>query len=193
MSSSDYLEDPLAKHIEQNPDKGESAFSYYKGQALQRLSGRMTNEESLALGHYDGLTNTTLNTIKSTEEMINALTSLQAELVPVMKKTSKGMVWITDEVEAKREADKEDLSIINIHGKWYFQYPGFTIQSEAKYIMTSFVYNIARASGSLGGETKIKGFEAVSNIKAVPIFPQMQSMRPMPEVYGQDYQDKDAD
>jgi len=192
MSIPEETEREWKRNIAENIDKGESVYAVYKGEALQRLSGKMSDEEALVLGHYDGLTNVTLNTIKTTEDGLNKLGTLQAELVPVKKKTSKGIVWIEDDEEAKAEAEKERLDIRKIKGKWYFEYPGIKIKDR---IMTNFIYNIARSSGSLGGETKVKGFEALAQVQAPPQFPTMQSMRPMPELYGadSDYKDKDAD
>lgn len=158
--------------IAENIDKGEQVFSLYKGEALQRLSGRMTDQESLSLGNFNGITNITLNTIKTTEEGLNKLSSMGPSLVPIMKKTKKGIIPVTDEQEAIKEGKIENLDIINIEGVWYFKHPGMEIDDDSKYIMTDFIYNIARASGSLQGETKQAGLQAISNLRVVPTFAQ---------------------
>jgi len=163
-------EDELERNIAENIDKGEQAFSWYKGQALQRLSGRMTDHEALSLGHYDGLTNVTLNTIKTTEEGLNTLSSMPPERVPVKIKTSKGIRW-ADDNEAKEQSIIEGLPIIKIKDKWFFEYPAIEITDDSRYLMTDFIFNIARSSGALQGETKKEGLMAVSNIRTPPVFP----------------------
>ena len=198
MSITKQYKDEWKDQIPENLDRGESVFGLFRGEALERLTGRMTDEEALSLGHFDGLTNVTLNTIKTTEEGLNMLSSIEPELVPMIKRIKKadmkesdieykkGMVWITDEEEAKSLGKKEGYDIQLVEGKYYFDYPGLRYQDN---LMTKFVYNIARASGSLQGETKTGGFEAVANLKVVPSFsttlPQGQWGEPPTEEDGE--------
>ena len=65
--------DAWKEDIKENIDKGEQVYSVFKGEGLQRLTGKMTDTESFSLGHFDGHTNVTLNVVKTTEEGLNTL------------------------------------------------------------------------------------------------------------------------
>lgn len=180
-----YMDDfqtQFAETMLQNVENGEQLYSMLRGMSIRLLTGHMNDEEAFGTGHFDGTTNVALSTIISTEEGLNALVTVPAELIPVKIKGKKGIRWATD-AEAEEEMERENLPIRKIKDHWFFLYPEISIEEDIQFIMTHFAYKIARASGSFQGETKQAGLSALSSIHSVPQFQQMAPgfMRPDPE------------
>lgn len=177
-------------YIKENLEKGQSMYDIFKGKALSRVSGDTTNKEALSMGHFGGKSNGAMNGLILTQEILNKNSSLRPELVPIKIKTKQGMMDPRSQEEAELEGQKENLPIIKIGDKWYFDYPGKVVNSSK---ISDFVYDIARASGSFQGETKQMVTGALSNIKPVPIFPAMQTKTPTPDYSLLTGKDPDAD
>ncbi len=187
-------EDKLTKRlITDNVDKGQAIFEIYKGQVFTRASGHLSDDESLAMGHFGGNANVIINTIDLDQKILNNLCSLEAERVPVEIKTKQGKYHLTSSAEDNEKAVKmgvlEDLEIEVFRGKCYYLYPGLQIESNN---MSKLAYNVARASGSWQGETKQTITSALATLKVVPVIP-ANARAPMGEMYGNDFKDQDAD
>ena len=63
------------------------------------------------------------------------------------------------------------MTIIEIEGKFYFQYIGYKITDT---ILTDFVGNLYRGTSSRQGKTKELVFTALGTIPVSPTFPPMQ-------------------
>ena len=187
--------------IEENIDQGNQILDIYKGMTLHGLSGESTNEQALARGHFGGTAAGIISLLLLIQKLLNQLGSIPPELVPVMEKTTKGIIWVKDEEKAKQQGKDYGYSIVQKTDsdgnvlpeeleRFYFDYRGQVITSQK---LAMFAYDVARATGSFQGETKQTISQALSNIKAVPLFPQMASRAPMAELYGQDFKDQDSD
>ena len=189
----------LSEHIQY----GEALLAWYKGKTLFGLSGESTDEQALSRGHFGGISAGIMALFILLQKLLNQHSSIDPELVPVMKKTPKGMFWVTDPVEAMNLGKKYKLAIVqkweeDEHGrpylleseknKYYYDYQGYSNQS---YKLAKFAYDVARGSASYQGETKQTIATALSNLKAVPVFPPTMVTRPAPELYTGG--DKDAD
>ncbi len=179
----------LNAYIVENIEKGQSIYDIFKGQSLTRMSGHLTDQEALAAGHFGGLANGVINVINFWQKLLNQVSTMRPELVPIMKKTPQGMKWVTDSEEVEKLCNEYNYKHELVEGKYYFKYPGIRVHSTKA---MEFAYDVARASGSFQGETKLNVTNALANLKAVPIFPQQQ-FRPMGELYGDGKPDQDAD
>lgn len=147
---------------------GGDVYDVYKGETLQKGAGKMEDQEALPLGHYGGQTNVTGNVITLAELALNDISSMDAELILVEEKTPKGIIPVEDEETAKKLGKIYDYTVEKIEGLWYYKYEGYVENDD---IMSSYWYNIVRSSGAVKGETKNRLFDALSNMKAVPVFP----------------------
>jgi len=195
--------------------EGENLKAAYVGLSLYGMSGQSTDEQSLQRGHFGGKAAGLISLFIYLQELINDLTVLKPEFVPVKKKTSKGIIWVTDQKEALQFGKDYGYTIVQkgefrpIYDKkgeiidevweilpeekdrYYYDYKGFFKRDTD---IAAFAYNVARATGSFQGETKNLVTQALSNLKAVPVFPANAIMRPSPEMYGmEESKDKDAD
>ena len=156
---------------------------------LWGLSGESTDQQDLSRGHFGGKAAGIISLFVYIQDLLNELATLKSELIPVMKKTKAGMIWVSQKTEAdqfgqdygynivqkgswKLDKDEKPIEFIVLSGeenRYYFEYQGFTVRDTG---IALFAYNVARATGSFQGETKQKISESLSNLKAVPIFPQ---------------------
>jgi len=202
--STDKLDQMSQEIIEENIDKGQQILDIYKGKTLHGLSGESTDLQSLSRGHFGGTAAGIISVIILLQELLNSIATIRPELIPVEKHSSQGIILVDNLEEAQIQGNLYDLTIvqkgkynknnefiisINEKNKYYFDYKGYIATSRK---LEKFAYNVARATGSFQGETKQTMSTAVANIKPVPVFPAMQSMRPNPELYGGD-KDPDAD
>jgi len=187
-------------------NEGEKLKAAYTGITLYGMSGQSTDEQSLQRGHFGGKAAGLISLFIYLQELINDLTVLKPELVPVMIKTKKGKFWVTDKQQALQlgknyglaivqkgdwiprynkageEIDREFVLLEAEKDRYYYDYKGFYKRDTD---IAAFAYNVARATGSFQGETKSLVTQALSNLKAVPVFPAMgPSMRPAPEIYN---------
>ena len=179
-------------------EKGQEILAAYKGLTLFGLSGQSTNEQALSRGHFGGKAAGIIALFILLQSLLNQIATIPPELVPVMKKIPKGIVWVHDEKEADQLGKDYGENIIQ-KGEWivkgeekvfivaegekdryYYDYKGYVTRDTD---IAQFAYDVARATGSFQGETKQTISQALSNIKAVPIFPANMSMRPDPEHY----------
>lgn len=189
-------------------EKGQEILAAYKGLTLFGLSGQSTNEQALSRGHFGGKAAGIISLFVFLQSLLNEIGTIRPEFVPVMKKTPKGILWVIDHEEAYQlgkdygyeivqkgewivKGEKKDFIVAKgEEDRYYYDYKGYVTRDTD---IAQFAYDVARATGSFQGETKQTISQALSNIKAVPIFPPQMSIRPNPELYGDGLKDKDAD
>jgi len=186
-------------------------YDFLKGEALERGSGKVSDQEAKTMGHIEAHGIIALETLDLGENGLNETCSMGPELIPVTKKTKRGIIkafdsaiadeynlsdeerstyWIIDEEEAEKIATKENLNLKCINGEYFFEYEGYRIEDR---ILKDFVANFYRATGSRNGETKSLTMTALGAIQSPPMFPQMAVNRPMGQQYGFNQDGRDPD
>ena len=142
--------------------EGEKLLAAYKGITLYGISGQSTDEQSLSRGHFGGRAAGIMSLFIYLQELLNDFATLKPDLIPVMKKTPKGKVWVTDAREATLLGHKHGYKIVQ-KGEWiikpndqkefivhedekekfFYDYKGFTTRDTD---IAMFAYNVARAT-----------------------------------------------